>query len=93
MPASACTGYLLCHTMTKNRCQDATIRAILCGMKKVRISYRVTPEAKDLIATLARAMGISETAVVEVVMREKARGLGITLPQPSVTDKEVEQET
>ena len=50
-------------------------------MEKVRISYRVTPAAKAVIEALARAMGISETAVVEVVMREKARSLGIAIPQ------------
>lgn len=48
---------------------------------RVRISFRVTPDAAALLKALARAMGISQTAVVEVLVREKAQQLGVSVPR------------
>ena len=42
------------------------------GMKQ-RSSFRLSPEAMHLLAALARANGISMTAVVELAIREMAK--------------------
>jgi predicted transcriptional regulator len=41
--------------------------------KKQLTSMRLSPEAKRLLAKLAEALGISQAAVLELVIREKAR--------------------
>jgi hypothetical protein len=40
-------------------------------------SHRLTAEALDLLAALAQTWGISQTAVLEVMIREKARDEGV----------------
>ena len=42
------------------------------GMKQ-RSSFRLSPEAMQLLAALARANGISMTAVLELAIREMAK--------------------
>ena len=41
--------------------------------KKLYTSMRLSPEAKLLLVKLARALQISQTAVLELAIREKAR--------------------
>ena len=36
-------------------------------------SFRVTPEAKDLLIRLAALQGISQSAVLEILIRQEAR--------------------
>ncbi len=45
--------------------------------KKRPATYRLSPEAHDLIASLVKDMGLSQAAVVETAVRDlaKARGL------------------
>lgn len=40
-------------------------------------SHRLSPEAVRLLAALAQKLGINQTAVLEVVIREKARFEGV----------------
>lgn len=44
----------------------------MSGMKK-RTSYTLSEEAKRLLALLAKKYGISQTALLEVLIREKAK--------------------
>lgn len=39
---------------------------------KVPVSFRLTEVAKQILAALARHLGISKTAVIELAIREKA---------------------
>lgn len=41
-------------------------------MKK-RTSYTLSEEAKRLLARLAEKLGVSQTAVLEILIREKAK--------------------
>ncbi len=41
-------------------------------------SYRLTPEARRLLAALAEKKGISKTAVLEVLIRKEAKEEGLT---------------
>jgi len=54
-------------------------------MEKVRVSYRLTPEAKRLLEAIARTLGISETAVIQVMIHERAAALRLTTAGPSTT--------
>ena len=50
-------------------------------MKKAELktmSFRLTPEARRLLATLAEKKGISMTAVLEVLIRKEAKEEGLT---------------
>jgi hypothetical protein len=61
---------------------------------KLRTAFRLTPHGKAALERLAHELGVSQTAVIELLLRERLLALGITLPPPpSVRDKEVEQET
>jgi predicted transcriptional regulator len=46
--------------------------------KKHITSMRLSPEAKRLLAVLAQKLGISQTSVNELAIREKAKREGIT---------------
>ena len=46
-------------------------------MIKKHSSYRISEDAKLLIKTVARELAISETAVLEISVREKAERMGI----------------
>jgi predicted DNA-binding protein len=48
--------------------------------KKQAASIRLTPEAKRLLALLAKQMGISQAAVIELAVRLMAKEEGIKLP-------------
>ena len=45
-------------------------------------SIRLTPEAKQLLAELATTLGVSQAAVLELAIREKARREGLTPGKP-----------
>ena len=40
-------------------------------------SYRLTPEVKRLIAKLAKALGVTRAAIIELAVREKADRDGV----------------
>jgi len=40
-------------------------------------SFRLSPEAKRLLAELSNKLGISQTAVLEILIREKAKAENI----------------
>ena len=40
-------------------------------------SLRLSPEAKRLLALLAQTLGISQTAVMEIAIRDKAKREGV----------------
>jgi len=44
---------------------------------KLATSIRLTPEAKRLMAALAKKLGVSLTAILEIAIREKAKAEGI----------------
>jgi DNA-binding Lrp family transcriptional regulator len=46
--------------------------------KKIRTSFTLSEEAKRLLIELSERMGISKTDVLEVLLREKGRGIGYT---------------
>ena len=46
-------------------------------MKKISTSFTLSPVAKDLLDKLSKQLGIPRSAVLEVVLREKAKGEGI----------------
>jgi hypothetical protein len=49
-------------------------------MVKKHTSYRISDEGKRLIKLLAQRLGVSETAVVEMAVREMAEKRGVTRP-------------
>ncbi len=49
-------------------------------MVKKHTSYRISDEGKRLIKVLAQKLGVSETAVVEMAVREMAEKRGIATP-------------
>jgi hypothetical protein len=46
-------------------------------MGKKHTSYRISDEGKRLIKVLAQMLGITETAIVEIAVREMAEKKGI----------------
>jgi predicted transcriptional regulator len=56
-------------------------------MKKNPTSIRLSDEAKRLLALLAEAFGISQVAVLEILIREKAKKEGVK--GPKATRREV----
>jgi hypothetical protein len=52
-------------------------------MSKEPTSFRLSPDGRRLLGALARRLGVSRTAVLEVLIREKAKQEGIdTVPRP-----------
>ena len=49
-------------------------------------SYRLTPDAVDLLEGIADKMGLNQTAVVETVIREKANKLGVRPGEPRLSE-------
>ena len=49
-------------------------------MKKLPTSLRLSPEAKRLLAALAERLGVSQSAVIELAIREKADREGVRCP-------------
>jgi len=50
-------------------------------MVKKHISYRISEEGKQLIKALAQRLGVSETAIVEMAVREMAEKRGVKIEQ------------
>ncbi len=50
-------------------------------MVKKHISYRISEEGKQLIRLLAHRLGVSETAIVEMAVREMAEKRGVKVGQ------------
>ena len=49
-----------------------------CSMNnKSNTSVRLTPEATRLLKEMAKKLGISQTAVMEIMIREKAEAMGV----------------
>jgi len=46
-------------------------------VKKQFASFRLSAEVKNLLKLLAQEMGMSQTAVIELIIREKAKSEGI----------------
>lgn len=46
-------------------------------MKDKPTSVRLSPDAKRLIKLLSQALGISQTAIIELAIREKAKREGV----------------
>ena len=46
-------------------------------MVKKHTSYRISEEGKQLLKMLARLLGVSETAVLEMSIREMAQKKGV----------------
>lgn len=46
-------------------------------MNKTPTSFRLSQKAKRLIRALAKRMGVSQTAVLEILVREKAKREGV----------------
>jgi len=46
---------------------------------KVPVSFRLSLTAKELLSRLSREIGISRTAVLEIIIREKAKSEGIEI--------------
>ena len=54
-------------------------------MVKKHTSYRISEEGKQCIKLLARLLGVSETAVVEIAVREMAEKKGVKFEQSHTT--------
>jgi len=52
-------------------------------MEKTRVSYRLTHEASQLLAALARKRGINRTSMLEILIRDAATREGLRPPHPS----------
>lgn len=46
--------------------------------EKKNTSFRLTPAARQMLEKLAAALGVSQTAVLELIIREKAKQEDIT---------------
>lgn len=51
-------------------------------MEKQPTTFRLTDKAKDLLARLAEELGMSQGAVLESLIREKARKEGVSSEEP-----------
>lgn len=54
--------------------------------RKQKTSFALSEKARQLLAGLAEHYGISQTAVLEVVIRERAERQGVRLPDDGPTD-------
>ncbi len=61
---------------------------IVVKERKTKTSYALSSEARQLVEELARALGVSQAAVIEMSVRKLARAEGVTLPK---TGKEEER--
>jgi hypothetical protein len=67
---------MLTNTETSLR-ESAKSGTMIRVKRKTSTSYRMSPEAKRLLAALAEKLGIAQSAVLEVIIREKARSEGV----------------
>ena len=47
---------------------------------KQKFNFRLTEDAKKLLELMADNLGITQTAILEIAIREKATDLGVSLP-------------
>jgi len=47
------------------------------GMSKTKTSFTLTKEAKRLVEVLAKQLGISQSNLLELIIREKAEARGV----------------
>jgi hypothetical protein len=52
--------------------------------EKPAISFRLTEKAQALLLKIAEESGIAQSAVIETMIREKAKSLNIELEEPPV---------
>ena len=50
------------------------------GPKKQGVSYRLTPEALQLLSTLAKRYGLNNSDMLEVMIRNQAKSEGLWPP-------------
>lgn len=55
----------------------SALRATISDMKKNPTSIRLSDEGKRLLALLAEKMGVSQAAVLELAIRDKAKREGV----------------
>lgn len=55
---------------------------------KGKYNFRLTDEAKSLLESIATTLGVSQTAVLEITIREKAAAMNITSKDPASTPPE-----
>lgn len=46
-------------------------------IKKIKTSFRLTGECQRLLKKLAESLGVSQTDVIEISVREKAKAEGV----------------
>ena len=56
-------------------------KGFLFGQKKEATSVRLTPDARTLLQRLSDALGLSQAAVLETLIREKAKREQVTIDQ------------
>ena len=59
-----------CREMPLDTCRNMRYTR---DMKKTFTSLRISPEAKELLVKLAAHLGISQTAVIELAIRQLAK--------------------
>jgi hypothetical protein len=65
-------------TNTEESLRESSKCATMGRLKrKGPTSHRLSHEAKRLLAALAEKLGIAQSAVLEVIIREKARSEGV----------------
>jgi hypothetical protein len=52
--------------------------------EKPAVSFRLTEKAQGLLVKIAAESGIAQSAVIETLIREKAKAEGIELEEPTV---------
>ena len=64
-------------------CPGSADSATLPPMRiKHPTSIRLSPQAKDLLAALAHTLGVSQTAVLELAVRQMAKREGLAPEKP-----------
>ena len=58
----------------------------MANVNKVPNNVRLTPYAKRLLAALAKESGLTQTAVIETAIREKAKRDNVTVPKDEEDD-------
>jgi len=50
-------------------------------MAKLHSTYRLSEDAKQLMKLMAQRLGLTQTAIMELAVREKAERMGVKLEQ------------
>ena len=48
-------------------------------MTKLHSTYRLSEDAKELMKIMAQRLGLNQTAILEIAVREKAERMGVKL--------------